>query len=199
MPRTRKKTFEQAIAGGNHLATQVKNNQPKLRRRLELGSQWRCPMGFAEDRTVGRNRCETRELKVFPAKAWFRGAPWDSLLNTVLRLDRTVWTRCPATGMLKRTAETVFWISSAARITATQWLAGIRGHWRIENGSHFVRDTTFAEDASRIRINPDIAARLRSFAYNLLRASGCENVQNARWRAALDVSLILKMPGIRQN
>jgi len=44
----------------------------------------------------------------------------------------------------------------------------IRGHWRIENGSHHVRDTTFAEDASRIRKNPDIAARLRSFAYNLL-------------------------------
>jgi hypothetical protein len=83
--------------------------------------------------------------------------------------------------------------------SAVDRLASIRGHWRIENGSPYVRDTRFAEDASRIRINPDIAARLRSFAYNLLRASGCENVQNARWRAALDVSLILKMPGIRQN
>jgi predicted transposase YbfD/YdcC len=197
MPHTRKKTFEQAIANGNHLLTQVKNNQPKLRRRLDRGSQWRRPIDLADDRTVGRNRWETRELKMFPAKAWFRGTPWDSLLNTVLRLDRTVWTRSSATGMLKRTAETVFWISSAAGMTATQWLASIRGHWRIENGSHHVRDTTFAEDASRIRINPDIAARLRSFAYNLLRASGCENVQNARWRAALDVSLILKMPGIR--
>jgi len=187
------------IAGGNHLATQVKDNQPKLRRRLELGSQWRRPIELAENRTVGRNRWEMRELKVFPAKAWFRGTPWDSLLNTVLRLDRTVWTRSPATGLLKRTAETVFWVSSAAGRTAAQWLAAIRGHWRIENASHYVRDTTFAEDASRIRINPDIAARLRSFAYNLLRASGCENIQNARWRAALDISLILKMPGIRQN
>ena len=34
-------------------------------------------------------------------------------------------------------------------------------HWRIENGSHYVRDMAFAEDASRIRKNPDIAARLR--------------------------------------
>jgi hypothetical protein len=140
------------IAGGNHLATQVKDNQPKLRRRLELGSQWRRPIELAENRTVGRNRWEMRELKVFPAKAWFRGTPWDSLLNTVLRLDRTVWTRSPATGLLKRTAETVFWVSSAAGRTAAQWLAAIRGHWRIENASHYVRDTTFAEDASRIRI-----------------------------------------------
>ena len=56
--------------------------------------------------------------------------------------------------------------------------------WRIENGSHYVRDATFAEDASRIRKNPDIAARLRSFAYNLLRANGNENIKNARWRAS---------------
>jgi len=68
--------------------------------------------------------------------------------------------------------------------------------WAIENGSHYVRDVVFAEDASRVRKNPDIAARLRSFAYNLLRAAGCENIKNARWRAALDLNLILAMPGL---
>ena len=36
--RTRpKKSFERVIASGNHLLTQVKDNQPSLRRRLELG------------------------------------------------------------------------------------------------------------------------------------------------------------------
>ena len=49
---------------------------------------------------------------------------------------------------------------------------------------------------SRIRKNPDIAARLRSFAYNLLRAQGCDNIKNARWRAALDLDLILALPGL---
>lgn len=44
--------------------------------------------------------------------------------------------------------------------------------------------------------NPDIAARLRSFAYNLLRATGCDNIKNARWRAALDLNLVLAMPGL---
>ena len=74
-----------------------------------------------------------------------------------------------------------------------QWNAWIRGHWRIENGSHYVRDMAFAEDASRIRKNPDIAARLRSFAYNLLRAGPHENIKNARWRAGLDVNHLLKI------
>ena len=56
-----------------------------------------------------------------------------------------------------------------------------------------MRDTAFAEDASRIRKNPDIVARLRSFAYNLIRAPGCDNIRNARWRAALDINLVLEM------
>jgi hypothetical protein len=62
-----------------------------------------------------------------------------------------------------------------------------------------VRDATFAEDASRIRKNPDIIARLRSFAYNTIRTAGCQNVRNARWRAALDISFILKMPRMAEN
>ena len=59
--------------------------------------------------------------------------------------------------------------------------SGSEAHWRIENGSHYVRDVAFAEDASRIRKNPDIVARLRSFAYNLLaRHRDAENIKNAR-------------------
>jgi len=48
----------------------------------------------------------------------------------------------------------------------------------------------------RISKNADIAARLRSFAYNLLRAAGCDNIKNARWRAALDLNVVLSMPGL---
>ena len=87
-------------------------------------------------------------------------------------------------------------MSSLSGPTPEQWNEWIRSHWRIENGSHYVRDVAFAEDASRIRKNPDIAVRLRSFAYNLLRATGCTNVKNARWRAALDLNLILAIPGL---
>jgi len=58
-------------------------------------------------------------------------------------------------------------VSSATGPTPERWNEWIRGHWRIENGSHYVRDVAFAEDASRIRKNADIVARLRSFAYNL--------------------------------
>jgi predicted transposase YbfD/YdcC len=187
------------IASGNHLLTQVKDNQPSLRRRLELGTAGRKPIGSDTTKTTGRNRWETRELTAFPAKAWFRHTPWQNLIKTVLRLERTVCKRNPATGLCTQTTEVVFWVSSAANQTPKRWNEWIRAHWRIENGSHYVRDTAFAEDASRIRKNPDVVARLRSFAYNLIRASGCDNIRNARWRAALDINLVLEMPGLNQN
>jgi predicted transposase YbfD/YdcC len=188
--------FARVIASSNHLLTQVKDNQPGLCRRLEKGAARRKPSGCAKSETKGRNRWETRELSVFPAKAWFRHTPWDGLINTILRLKRAVWRRNPATGVLKQTTETVFWVSSASGATPERWNKWIRAHWRIENGSHYVRDTAFAEDASRIRKNPDIVARLRSFAYNLLRATGCQNIKNARWRAAIDFHTLLKMQRI---
>ena len=91
--RTRpKKSFERVIASGNHLLTQVKDNQPSLRRRLELGERAASRAG-RQDETTGRNRWETRELTVFPAKAWFRDTPWEKLIKTVLRLERTVCKR----------------------------------------------------------------------------------------------------------
>ena len=187
------------IASGNHILTQVKDNQPSLRRSLERRTARRKPSGSSVSRAKGRNRWETRDLEVFPAKTWFRATPWENLIQTALRLERTVYKRDPRTGLCNRTTEIVFWVSSAAGVAPETWSEWIRGHWRIENGSHYVRDVAFAEDASRIRKNPDIAARLRSFAYNTIRANGGDNVRNTRWRAALDLDIILQMPGIAAN
>ena len=180
------------IASGNHLLTQVKGNQPSLRRTLENGASWRKPLGCAISQAHGHNRWERRELTAFPAKAWLRHTSWEASIKTVLRLERTVHKRDPKTGLLIKTSEIVFWVSSAQGIAPERWSEWIRGHWQIENASHYVRDVAFAEDASRIRKNPDIVARLRSFAYNLIRAAGADNIQNARYRAALDVATAIK-------
>ncbi|MEK8017043.1 MAG: hypothetical protein VSS75_009260 [Candidatus Parabeggiatoa sp.] len=46
-----------------------------------------------------------------------------------------------------------------------------RGHWTIENRSHYVRDVTFDEDHSQVRTGsgPQIMACLRHFAIGTLR------------------------------
>ncbi|MGW7064617.1 transposase [Streptomyces sp. NPDC054904] len=53
-----------------------------------------------------------------------------------------------------------------------------RSQWTIENRLHFVRDTTFGEDASKIRTGrgPENMATLRNLAINTLRRHGHRNI-----------------------
>ncbi len=59
-----------------------------------------------------------------------------------------------------------------------------------------MRDVTLTEDASRIRINPGIMARLRSQALNIARANGVTNIAAALWHAAIDPKLTLSYNGL---
>jgi predicted transposase YbfD/YdcC len=81
----------------------------------------------------------------------------------------------------KRETETAYYVSSLprARADASQLLALIRDHWgAIENGTHFVRDTTFDEDRCTIfrgHAAENLAA-LRNTALNWLRHIGAVNL-----------------------
>jgi predicted transposase YbfD/YdcC len=76
-------------------------------------------------------------------------------------------------------------VIEGAIITTSLCAQAIRQHWAIENRSHYVRDGSFREDASRIRCNPGIFARLRSFATNIFRFNDVENVSDTRYRITL--------------
>jgi len=53
---------------------------------------------------------------------------------------------------------------------------------------------TMGEDASRIRFNPGVFARLRSFAYNILKANPSGTLPQDRYRATLGgIKLLLKI------
>jgi predicted transposase YbfD/YdcC len=50
----------------------------------------------------------------------------------------------------------------------------VRGHWSIENRSHWVRDVTFDEDRSQIRAGqaPQVMATLRNLVIAIIRWLG---------------------------
>jgi hypothetical protein len=87
--------------------------------------------------------------------------------------------------------ETRYFITSIPRAlgSASNLLAWGRGHWSIENRSHYVRDVTFAEDASRIRkgSGPEIMAALRNAAIGFLRNTGATNIAETVRRNASQV------------
>jgi predicted transposase YbfD/YdcC len=97
--------------------------------------------------------------------------------------------------MWKRREETAFYVSSIM-LPAEIFASAIRNHWAIENTNHWVRDVTLAGDASRIRVNPGVMARLRSQALNIARANGASNIANAMWTAALDPAVSLSYRGL---
>jgi predicted transposase YbfD/YdcC len=78
-----------------------------------------------------------------------------------------------------------------------QLLALARGHWEIENRSHYVRDTTYDEDRSQIRTRngPRMMATLRNFAMSLLRLVGCENIASATRHCAASSRDTLRIIG----
>ena len=80
--------------------------------------------------------------------------------------------------------ETSFYLSNRA-VDANLAADAIRKHWRIENTFHYTRDVTLCEDASRIRKNPGVFARMRSFAYNILRFNQSGTIAQDRYAAAL--------------
>ena len=74
----------------------------------------------------------------------------------------------------------------------------IRGHWAIENGLHYVRDVTFAEDASQVRTGsgPSVMARLRNLAIGVLSRAGPVNLAAALRHHARDPARPLATLGI---
>lgn len=88
----------------------------------------------------------------------------------------------------KRTEETRYFITSVPRAVAgaNGLLRWSRGHWTIENKSHYVRDVSLGEDASRIRkgSGPEVMAALRNQAIGFLRSTGASNIAEALRRNA---------------
>ena len=180
-----KKTFEAAAAANAHLIVQLKDNQPTLCQKVEAACNAALPLSGV--RTVDekkRNRHETRIIAVFDPAPAVVGTEWEPYVAAVIQVERSVHTFQPATGLWKTSDETSFYLSNRL-IDANNAAFAIRKHWGIENKLHYTRDVTLREDASRIRKNPGIFARMRSFAYNILRFNQSNTIAQDRYAAAL--------------
>jgi predicted transposase YbfD/YdcC len=154
------------------------------------------PTDTAVSRDNGRSRAEDRIVEIFPAGQALAATEWHPHVKTLIRVTRRTLLRSTATGLWDERGEIAFYVSSATDIPATVWAAAIRGHWGIENRNHYVRDVSFDEDKSRIRDNPGIMARARSFALNIMRKNGVTNVARALWSGALSLDHILEYNAI---
>jgi predicted transposase YbfD/YdcC len=153
-----------------HYVLCVKKNQAGLHERLHT-LPWKEVSAKFYGRTEGHGRKETRVVQVLTVEDL--DFPHATQVARVVR-HRT----CLKTG--RRSRETVYVITDlSSREASPQRLAKIiRSQWAIENRLHFVRDTAFREDASKVHTEhgPENMATLRSFAINRLRAAGHNNI-----------------------
>ena len=74
--------------------------------------------------------------------------------------------------------ERVHGVTDLTEQAATEIARRVRDHWDIENKIHHVRDTTYAEDYSRVRTGtaPRAMASLRNLAIGALRLADQTNI-----------------------
>jgi len=181
--------------GGDYVMI-VKENQPRLRADIALVFTLP-PVGDRQEtaRTIdmGHGRIEQRNITTSEALVGY--SDWPGLAQ-VFELGRHVIIQ--NTG--EERVEVVYGVTSLRpeRATPGHLLALVRGHWQIENKSHWVRDVTFDEDHSQVRCGniPQVMAALRNTAIGLLRWAGHTNIAAACRRLAAQPVQALALIGI---
>lgn len=159
----------------------MKDNQPSLGERL-VDQRWQDRKADCADENRGHGRIEKREMRVIqvPANAPLPGFPSAKQMMLVVRERHTLQ------NMPIGEPDVVFAITSLSRQQATpkDLARMLRGHWRIENQLHYVRDVTYGEDGSRVRTGsaPRVMASLRNIAIAIHRLHGETNIASANRR-----------------
>jgi predicted transposase YbfD/YdcC len=163
------------LAGrGAHYLLTVKRNQPGLSAQL-ASLPWRQVPVACGTRERGHGRDERRTLKVTAVAAGL-AFPHAAQAIQIVRRRRI-------SGKKKWSRETLYAITSltAAQASPAGLAAMIRGHWVIEDRSHWVRDMDYDEDRSQVRTasGPRVMATLRNLALTILRQAGHASIAAA--------------------
>lgn len=164
--------------GGDYLMV-VKQNQPQLYADLETYFH-ALPPEAARDthRAVSKahGRWERRTLTCSPGLASY--LEWPGARQVAQRRCRRVVIRSGETH-----EETTYAVTSLGpqRAGARQLEALWRGHWTIENRSHYVRDETLGEDRGQMHTGnaPRALAALRNGLVAAMRHAGWTNIAQA--------------------
>jgi predicted transposase YbfD/YdcC len=193
---TQRQVAQTIVDKGGDYVMIVKANQPKLQEEIELVFTLP-PTGDRQEyiRTVdtGHGRIETRNLTTSEALVGY--SEWPGMAQ-VFEVGRHVIIK--KTG--KERVEVLYGVTSLSPQQAgpDRLLELVRGHWCIENKSHWVRDVTFDEDRSQVRSGniPQLMAALRNTAIGLLRGAGYTNIAKACRQMAAQPAKALALLGI---
>jgi len=151
----------------------AKDNQPNLFTSIDAINWPTIPVSHRiEERGHGRHEIRTIQITDAPPDLRFKHMSQAFLLERYT--SRPVNKNGKTTHV--KTAVTVLGVTTLTPTNSTpeHIATHIRRHWGIENKSHYVRDVTYREDASRVRRadKPRVMATLRNIAISLIRLAG---------------------------
>jgi predicted transposase YbfD/YdcC len=197
---TQRELAAQIVAARADYVMPVKGNQPALEAALAAHLQPEAlaegEVQRAESNEQGHGRFEWRRLTLVNLPAG--SLDWPGATQG-FRLERITW-RCPRRGAPRYQRSTVYGITSLprGRAGAARLQELTRGHWGIENRSHWVRDCLFGEDASQVATGAvaRVMAALRTAAISVLRLQQEPNLARARRRLQAHPEQCLALLGL---
>lgn len=209
---TQKEIAELICEKGADYVLALKDNQPNLKAEVEGIFAAECAAQKEEQKSKkqsspkaadvfetsesGHGRVETRRVYSLEAPEWLR--------------DKEQWSRLSSLIMVEArrelndqtSTERRYYLSSLAP-DANRAAEAVRGHWGIENSSHWILDVAFDEDDSRVRVGnaPENLALVRKLTHNLLQQETTlkRGIQTKRLKAGWDRSYLLKILNVKPS
>ncbi len=192
---TQKRLSTQIVAGKGDFVFPVKENQEKLYKNIQslFAPEYPKP-GFGKIQTdfltaqkvnKGHGRIEMRIITTSEMLNSY--SDWPGLAQ-VYRLQRKFeWWRSGACYRTSNEVEFGITSLSRAKVTPSKLLEIRRAHWGIETGSHYRRDVTLKEDATKMTVGnlAKIMACINNLVLALIKQAKFHNAAQARrWFSA---------------
>lgn len=209
---TQKEIAKQICEQGADYVLALKDNQPHLKAEVEGIFEAECAAQKAEQKSQkqsstkaadvfetnesGHGRQETRRVYSLEAPEWLHNKEEWSRLSSLIMVEA----RRELNDQVS--VERRYYISSL-RPDAQRAAEAVRGHWGIENSSHWILDVVFDEDDSRVRVGnaPENLALVRKLTHNLLQQETTlkRGIQTKRLKAGWDRRYLLKILNVNPS
>ena len=148
------------------------------------------PISYFEEHEKNHGRHSSWYVSVFDATASPKAQEWKNLRRIIHVHKQTINTKTE-----KESHNDRYYISDLFQTDAQEYHNGIRGHWKIENSLHWVKDVIHKEDSNQLKFKnaPMNAATFSSFAINIHRLNGNYSITEGQIKFGADLKGLFQL------
>ena len=147
-------------------------------------------MSYFEEHEKGKGRESSWYIHVYDMTYHQRAKEWTNLRRVIHVHKKTIKKRTN-----KETHSDRYYMSDLFQTDGEIFHRGIRGHWKIENSLHWVKDVIHGEDKNKYRANnaPMNVSTFSSIAINIQRKNGNHSITEGQIKFGAKLSELFKL------